>query len=315
MSGSSAGQDAPAWFTRAMATPGESRTVDVLRCPIHYLRWGDPTRPGLLFVPASGAHAHWYDHLGPLFADQFNVVAIDLAGCGDSGRRPDYTIEQIKAEIMGVAADAGMLDAAVPPTLVGHSAGAQHVVRLALDAGEQLLGVIAVEGLRYAELEKDHALKFFANGPRPPAAPAKVRPSFEEAVSRFRLTPEPLAPVGHRYILDHIARHSVREVEGGWTSKYDTAQVAPVTLAFELKDKLKDLKCRAAAVYGEHSHITDETVCDAMSGLNDGKVPVFVIPGATHYPPLDSPIAFLAAVKGLATAWLAERRRADPPPP
>src|SRR5579862_4780118 len=92
----------PEWFTRAVTAPRESRFVDVAGCAIHYLRWGDPARPGLLFVPASGGHAHWFAHVAPLFADQFHVAAIDLAGCGDSGRRDVYRQETITAEIMAV---------------------------------------------------------------------------------------------------------------------------------------------------------------------------------------------------------------------
>ena len=90
--------ETPEWFTRAVSTPGESRFVDVEDCAIHYLRWGDPRRPGLVFVPPSGGHAHWFDHVAPAFAEQFHVVAMDPSGCGDSGRRETYGQALITAE-------------------------------------------------------------------------------------------------------------------------------------------------------------------------------------------------------------------------
>jgi pimeloyl-ACP methyl ester carboxylesterase len=91
-------------------------------------------------------------------ADQFHVVSMDIAGCGDSGRRDHYTLELIVSEIMAVCADSGMLSAAVPPILVGHSVGGQHIVRVAMAHGKSLLGVIAVDALRYAELAHDKAV-------------------------------------------------------------------------------------------------------------------------------------------------------------
>jgi pimeloyl-ACP methyl ester carboxylesterase len=299
----------PEWFTRAVSAPHESRFVEVAGCPIHYLRWGDPQHPGLLLVPASGGHAHWFSHVAPMFAEQFHVVAIDLAGCGDSGRREGYTEELITAEIMAVCGDSGMLAADVAPTLVGHSAGAQCAVRAAMAHDEALLGVISIDGLRYAELAKDHAIKFFS-GPRPTPRPARVHADYNEAIARFRLLPAPLVPIENSYVLDHIARHSVRLVEGGWISKYDTAQSAPITLAFELKDCLRGLKCHAAAIYSEHTHIADDTVVDVMTAITQGQVPVFRIPGTSHYPMIDSPLAFVAAVKGVVLTWIAAHRRA-----
>ena len=298
----------PEWFTRAINAPRQSRIVDVQGCAIHYLRWGDPARPGLVFVPASSGHAHWFAHVAPLLAGQFNVAAIDLAGCGDSGRRAAYTQETITAEIIAVCTDAGMFAAGVPPTLIGHSAGAQFAVRAACAHDEALLGVIAIDGLRYAELEKDQAVKIL-NGPRPAPRPARVYASLDEAAARFRLTPAPLVAVGNGYITDYIARNSFRAVEGGWASKYDMAQGASITLAFELKDVLKDLKCHAAVIYAEHTHLADETAADRMTELNDGQVPVFIIPGTSHYPAIDSPFAFVTAIKAVVLTWITAARK------
>jgi pimeloyl-ACP methyl ester carboxylesterase len=301
--------ESPHWFTRALSAPGESRFVDVEGCAIHYLRWGDARRPGLVIVPPSGGHAHWFDHVAPLFAEQFHVVVLDPSGCGDSGRRETYSQALITAEIMGVCADAGLLDADVRPVLLGHSAGAMSAVRAAIAQGRDLLGVIAAEGLRYAELEKDHAVKFLS-GPRPPPRPARVYESYDDAVARFRLAPPPMIEIANTYVIDHIARHSYRQVEGGWALKYDSAHGATTTLGFELKDQLKDLGCRAAVIYAEHTHIADETAVASITAATDGKVPVFHIPGTSHFPMIDSPFAFVAAVNGVALTWVAESRRA-----
>jgi pimeloyl-ACP methyl ester carboxylesterase len=298
----------PEWFERSVAAPYDTCSVEVAGCSIHYLRWGDSKDPGLLLLPGTGGHAHWFSHLALLLADQFHVVSMDLAGCGDSGRRDHYTRELIVSEIMAVCADSGMLSAATPPVLVGHSVGGQHVVRAAIAHGKSLLGVIAVDALRYAELAHDPAVKAL-NGARPAPRPQPIYPDYETAVARFRLSPRPAIEIQTDYVLNHIARHSLREVEGGWAWKFDLALASVASLGLELKDSLKNLSCHAAAIYGENTHLADHTLLQSMTAITNGEIPVFVIPGSSHYPMIDSPLAFVCAIKGIALTWIAALHR------
>ena len=298
----------PEWFERSIATPYDSRFVEVAGCSIHYLSWGDRQNPGLLLLPGTGGHAHWFSHIAPLFADQFHVVSMDIAGCGDSGRRDHYTCELIVSEIMAVCADSGMLSAARPPILAGHSVGGQHVVRAAMAHGTSLLGVIAIDALRYAELAHDPAVKAL-KGPRPARRTPPIYPDFQSAVERFRLTPAPAIAIQTDYVLEHIARHSVREVEGGWTWKFDSALAAMSSLGLELKDVLRHMPCYSAAIYGERTHLTDDSLLSTMMTVTNGEVPVFTIPGSSHYPMIDNPLAFVCGIKGIALAWIAAARR------
>jgi hypothetical protein len=75
-----------------------------------------------------------------------------------------------------------------------------------------------------------------------------------------------------------------------------------------LRDTLKDLKCAAAAIYAEHTHLADGSAVDIMTGLNEGRVPVFVIQGSSHYPQIDRPFSFVTAVKAVALTWMASAR-------
>jgi pimeloyl-ACP methyl ester carboxylesterase len=299
---------APEWFRRSIATPYSSCFVEVAGCSIHYLRWGDSNNPGLLLLPGTGGHAHWFSHIAPLFADQFHVVSMDVAGCGDSGRRDHYTHDLIVSEIMGVCADSGMLSAATPPILAGHSVGGQHVVRTAMTHGKSLLGVIAIDALRYAELAHDPALKAL-KGPRPAPRQPPVYPDYQSAVARFRLSPPPAIEIQADYVVEHIARHSIHQVEGGWTWKFDAALTSVSSLGLELKDVLTDLSCYCAAIYGEYTHLADDSLLSSMATVTNGEIPTFIIPGSSHYPMIDSPLAFVCAVKGLALTWIAATRR------
>jgi pimeloyl-ACP methyl ester carboxylesterase len=99
--------DAPRWFLDAVADAPQDRRVEVQGCPVHYLAWGEPGRPGLVFVHGGAAHAHWWSFIAPLFTPEYRVAAIDLSGHGDSGRRPAYPREVWAEEVLAVAEDAG----------------------------------------------------------------------------------------------------------------------------------------------------------------------------------------------------------------
>ena len=79
--------EAPRWFRDAINTPYDEDVVEVDGCPIHYLRWGDRERPGLVLVHGGAAHAHWWSFVAPQLTNNYHVVALDLSGHGDSGRR------------------------------------------------------------------------------------------------------------------------------------------------------------------------------------------------------------------------------------
>ena len=61
--------------------------------------------------------------------------------------------------------------------------------------------------------------------------------------------------------------------------------------------------------YGEHTHLADHTLLSSMMTVTNGEVPVFTIPGSSHYPMIDSPLAFVSGIKGIALAWNAAARR------
>ncbi|HEY5346778.1 MAG TPA: alpha/beta hydrolase, partial [Rhizomicrobium sp.] len=116
---------APQWFVDATATAPESAFVEVEGAAIHYLRWGDRTRPGILLVHGNAAHAYWWSFIGPFLARDYNVAAMDLSGMGDSDWRADgvYTMDQFAREQIAVCQAAGMFEGSEPPMIVGHSFG------------------------------------------------------------------------------------------------------------------------------------------------------------------------------------------------
>src|SRR5580698_4422257 len=96
----------PAWFDRIIAVEPESAFVEVDGARIHYLRWGDRAKPGLLLVHGNAANAYWWSFIAPFLAREYNVAAMDLSGMGDSDWRADYSMEQFVQEQLAVCEDA-----------------------------------------------------------------------------------------------------------------------------------------------------------------------------------------------------------------
>ena len=77
----------PDWFIKSLKTEKKNKSLEVQGATINFQQWGDPKNQGLVLVHGTGAHSHWWDFIAPLFIDQYEVVALDLSGMGDSDHR------------------------------------------------------------------------------------------------------------------------------------------------------------------------------------------------------------------------------------
>lgn len=283
---------APAWFENALAAPFEDRFVEVEGCPIHYLVWGDEGKPGLLLVHGGGAHAHWWAFLAPFFTDNYRVAAIDLSGAGDSGRREKYSDELFSAELMGVCADAGFDD---KPIIVGHSFGGFVTLHTGVIHGDKLTGVVLVDSpVRPPDYEWQQSRR------RAPVRQKKVYPDFETALGRFRLMPP--QECENDYLLDYIGRHSIAEVEGGHSWKFDDQLFRKFRFGDQAK-ALASLACRVGVIYGDKSNLFTQEIADYMFEVLDSSVPFTAIPEADHHLFLDQPLSFVSALRTLLAEW------------
>ena len=227
----------PGWFQAALAAPCASHTLEVDGCPLNYLAWGDPARPPLVLVHGGLAHANWWTAIAPQLARHYYVVAPDLAGHGDSGRRAAYTLESWAGDVMAVCqATAG----GRAPVIVGHSLGGQIAITAAALYGAQLAGVVVVDAPVTRPDPESGALAQRAR-------PLTVYPDLAGAMARFRLLPQ--QPCQNAYLFDYIARHSLRQVEGGWRWKFDPAVLSrplPVSLARQCARTGKRARTRTA---------------------------------------------------------------------
>lgn len=281
----------PGWFVDALAAPLTEHTIEVDGAPVHYLDWGDPAAPGLVFVHGGAAHAHWWSFLAPLFTHQWHVVALDLSGHGDSGRRETYSHETWAHEVMSVVEDARFPG---PPVIVGHSLGGLVAIQTAHDHGDELAGAVIVDSpVRRPDPESEEGVRGRAF--RSPG----TYPDLATAMGRFRLIPE--QPCNNRFIIDHVARHSLRETEDGWEWKFDPTLFRHTMVT--MRDQLVGVRCRIALFRGELSVVVPPDTAAYMYDLVERKAPVISIPEAHHHLTLDQPLAFVAALRTLLHDW------------
>jgi pimeloyl-ACP methyl ester carboxylesterase len=284
---------APEWFTRTVAIAPESAFVEVDGAKIHYLRWGDRTKPGLLLVHGNAAHAYWWSFIAPYLADDYNVAALDFSGMGDSDWRKSYSAERFAEEEMAVCEAAGMFAVSEPPVIVAHSFGGFITMLTGAKYGDRLAGTVIVDSP--------------VNPPGRPGGPPhrtfkphNVYPDMAKALSRFRLMP----PQGceNLYIVDWVARHSLKQVEGGFTWKFDPF----IWQDFSIGDtaaRLRATKCRIGIFRGAESILMPPEIGEYMFNLLGRAAPVVTIPEARHHVMLDQPLAFVAALNALLADW------------
>ena len=286
--------NSPDWFRAALAVEFSDHTVQVGGVDVHYCAWGRPGARGLVFVHGGGAHSHWWTHVAARFAQTFRVLAIDLSGHGDSGHRPEYSLEQWTDEVMAVAAD-GQVSG--PPVVVGHSMGGFVTIATAAMHGDQLAGVIVCDS-PVTEMDpetRSYQLKQAFGQPR-------IYPDIDDALRRFRTVPE--QPRYLDYVMDHVARRSLREVVGGWKWKFDRQIFEQFAGGMRgiAAPYLAAVGCRLALLRSENGLVTEDIGASMYETM--GRVaPVIEIPEAGHHAMLDEPLILLTAIRSLLADW------------
>jgi len=294
----------PQWFANAISSPFERRTLMVAGCSINYLIWGEPDKAPLVLVHGGAAHAMWWSIIAPELCRHYYVIAPDLSGHGDSGRRQTYPMEVWADEVIAVSDDAAP---GRPPVLVGHSMGGLvSIVAAAVHGEKRLAGAIIVDSpVRKPDPESDEG-----KGGRAFRSP-KTYSDLETAMAHFRLIPA--QPCEHGFILEHIARHSLVRTTNGWTWKFDP-RVFVRFRTTSLRDYLVRVRCRVALMRGEFSVIVPPETGEYMYELLNRNAPLVEIPQAHHHLILDQPLAFVAALRALLADWehSVPRHRAEP---
>ena len=294
----------PWWYRQALDAASETGSVEVLGAKIHYEAWGRDG-PGIALVHGSSGHVEWWRFVAPFLADRFRVVALDLSGNGDSGWRERYAGEVFAEETRRVCEAAGLPER---PFVVGHSFGGFVALETGHLFGDRLGGVILVD-YTVARPEDHFEWGGKADNAGYRKRRTRVYEDLDAALQRFRLLPD--QPVRHPAVMAHVARRSLRQVEGGWTWKFDPTLYDHLTLGPDQRDKFAGLACRSAVILGELSEDIGAYGADHMLEITAGKLPVIKMPQVHHHMMFEEPLALVMAIQGIAQAWVAEDGREE----
>jgi len=275
----------PEWFEWAVSRPCRSHFTDSSGTRIHYASWNadDTAKPGLLFAHGFLGHSHWWDFIAPFFTERFRVYALDFSGMGESEARHEYRNDSFVSDLVAVLRDAGI----APGVVVGHSFGGSRLLQACSLVPEVLRRAIVLDSYFTMADEEPPVVQ------RRPAP----RPYADEAtgIERFRLVPEQDCPP---WLLNHLARHSLRQTEAGWVWRFDPMlrQLQPPEGDAHMLERIR--------VPVDYVHAE----CSAVIGADRARSIVASIPGARgpitlprahHHLMLDQPLALVGVLRAL----------------
>lgn len=282
--------DAPEWFWDAVDTKPESGFVEVEEVDINFLYWSDPGNPGLLFVHGHNAHAHWWDFIAPAYKDDYQTVAIDLSGMGDSDHRDEYSADTYASEILAVADKNEMLQNTI---LVAHSFGGMMALRTVASYASRFKGLILLDsGVKHPDDERPRDVERWSQ--------PKVYPDLDVARSRFRL--QPPQQCANEYLVQHIARNSIEHVDEGFVWKFDEELNSRMQATADIEQDLRSLTCKIALIYGDNSEYFSAKSAAYMKELQPA-LEVYELADAQHHLFLDQPVAFMKQLGAILDGW------------
>jgi len=198
----------------------EDRYFESARLRLHYVAWGDESKPPLLLVHGGRDHARSWDFVARALLDRYCVYCPDLRGHGDS----DWAIGgsyPLPNYVSDLARLVEVIDRG-PVQIVGHSLGGRIVLDYAATLPEKVTKFVCIEGfgrLARTLLSAPERLKAYVNdiGEMPQHQPI-VYESLETAMKRMAEANTRLSPQMVRHLTLHAARPGP---DGGLVWKFD----------------------------------------------------------------------------------------------
>jgi pimeloyl-ACP methyl ester carboxylesterase len=290
--------DLPFWLERALAVPSETGSVEVAGANIVYETWGEIGNPGIVLIHGSNAHLEWWRFTAPFLADNFRVAALDLSGNGDSDWRERYTSELLAEEVWQVCQAAELGD---KPFVVGHSFGGWVALETGKYHDAELGGILFMD---FTTAPPEEYLEWGLRAEREGVDPGRKLRVYEEkeaALKRFRFIPE--QPGVHPAVLKHLAEYGLKEVDGGWTWKFDPALFDHMEMGAAQRDTFSQLTTNRALMLGEKSEDEGAFYAEHMLAITDGLLPTITVPGTYHHLMFDQPVAVAMSMKMLLLEW------------
>ena len=257
-------------------------TINGLR--LHYLDWGTEGKPPFLMLHGGSAYAHWWDFVAPALAEDFQVIALDQRGHGDSDHvdPPAYGTRHYLSDLQQFIVTLGLYQ----PVLMGHSMGGHNAIIYAAQHAQKLAALILVDtDAAYPEAAVQFLRKLGEK-------PAKEFASLVEAISRFQLLPRET----------HLSTEKLRSLasfafaerpDGKWTAKLDRRTLFREPI--DGRPLLAQITCPTLIVRAQHSPLAQEKITRLVSNLPNGRWEE--VKDTYHHVMLDNPDGLVQAVR------------------
>lgn len=220
--------------------------------------WNAEAERTVVLIHGGRDQARSWDPFVERMGSSFHFVAADLRGHGDSGWSPEgnYSIADYTADMGEV-----LLSLAGRVSVVAHSLGGNIALRLAAMFPEKVDAVAAIECIELPEVRAavtrsvaERARDWFDQrksfeGKAPP-----LYPDLPAVAARLARQFPDLDPM----LIGHLARFSVRQVEGGLTWKFDHRTRSRPPLDSDGRDfdaMLGAIRCPVLLFYGDKSFV------------------------------------------------------------
>jgi esterase len=269
----------------------EARHLLLRSMRFHYLDWGTPGLPPVVFLHGGGLNAHTWDLVCLALRRERHCVALDQRGHGDSEWSPemDYSIESHAGDL-GAFVDALGLDRFV---LVGMSLGGVNALAWAGQHSRRLAGLVLVDVGPETRAEGVRKIAAFTSE----STPLDSVDHFVERALAFN-------PRRNRELLRRSLLHNLRPMpDGRFMWKYDQRHrgkvVDPAAHARRrelLWSAVDGVECPTLVVRGAQSDVFHDEDAERLSArLRQGRW--VRIEGAGHTVQGDNPAGLLVALR------------------
>ena len=268
----------------------EAHDLLLRRMRFHYLDWGTPGFPPVVFLHGGGLNAHTWDLVCAALRRERHCVALDQRGHGESEWSPvmDYSTESHVGDLEAYVEALGLEQF----VLVGMSLGGVNALAWAGQHSRRLAGLVLIDVGPEVRWDGVRKIQAFTSD----ATPLDGIEQFVERALRFN-------PRRNRELLRRSLLHNLRPMpDGRWMWKYDQRHrgaVDPGAYARRralLWSAVETVECPALIVRGGESDVFHDEDAERLAArFRRGRW--VRIPGAGHTVQGDNPKDLVAELR------------------